>query len=452
MGATERLAKFVCGVDYRDFDAETIEYTKGICLSTLGMAAAGSVLKPGKIVIAYTKDRRAPEEAGVIGAGLRTSMEYAALANGHLAHTTELEDVGFPEAVFPISIVPASFALAEKYRSSGRDVLSSIIVGHEVQARLGLVTMRDSAAQRRGWHNAGVLGAVGAAAAAAKLMNLDVQHTRMALAVAASMGSGLHRQTGAMSHLLEAGLAARNGVAAATLAKYGLTGGPDILEGERGLVDAVSGQQEVPLDGLGKPYMILNVGFKKYPCCYCGQRANDGVLALIREHSISYDNVREVELEVNSTAHEIMQHDFPGDGEHARFSLPHGVAAAFFDGDIFTESYTDAKTQDPRFQEAWRKVRVTVHPEWPAGPSAGVTIVSIRLKDGREYKKSVAAARGDAGNKLTTGEMMEKYTKCARYAFPKEQAERAAQLIMALDDQRVDVAELMSLLTFPKHC
>ena len=99
MGAktTREIAEWLCQRSYQDFDQELIDYAKLLALSHLGMTVAGSAMPFGKIAIKYVQDQGCPAEAGVLGGGYRTLAEYAALANGSLSHTTELEDDSFPE-------------------------------------------------------------------------------------------------------------------------------------------------------------------------------------------------------------------------------------------------------------------------------------------------------------------------------------------------------------------
>ena len=109
--------------------------------------------------------------------------------------------------------------MAEKLGLSGKDVLAAIIVGHEVQARIGLACVP---ATERGFFSVPVFGTFGAAASAAKLLKLDKKQIMVALSIAASQAAGTIRQSSTMSHFVETGFSARNGLVAAMLAKEGL--------------------------------------------------------------------------------------------------------------------------------------------------------------------------------------------------------------------------------------
>ena len=180
------------------------------------------------------------------------------------------------------------------------------------------------------------------------------------------------------------------------------------------------------------------------------QRGIDGVLDLIVEHNISYDDVESVEIEVNSTFAEEMQYPDPQDAGEAQFSFQHSAAACLLDRQAFLPAYTDEKARDPKFREARKKIKVTVHPEWERGYSIPNEPLTIRLKDGTEYKKLCAYARGDPGHRLSHDEIMKLYMDKIDFAgiLSHKQAEKAAEMALALDKVK-DVSELTDIFTFP---
>ena len=265
MGAktTREIAEWLFLTRYADFSPELIDYTKALALSHLGMTVARAYMPFGKIVIKYVNDYGCPEEAGVVGGGVRTLAEYAALANGSLSHTTELEDDSFPDGLYSCGSWPTVFALGERLKRSGKDVIEAFVLGYEVASRIGVASENAIA---DGYLNAAGCLTIGSAAMAAKLLKLDVDRTTMALSLAASQAAGIARQTGTGAHLIEAGFAGRNGICAATLAKLGFTGSPTILEGRDGFKDLWTGQPDFDLP-LGQGFRVLEIGIKKYPCC-----------------------------------------------------------------------------------------------------------------------------------------------------------------------------------------
>lgn len=121
-------------------------------------------------------------EAGVFGAGFRTSAEYTALANGTASHSTELEDDTFPEGVYSVGIFPGVFALGEKLHVSEKEVIEAFVIAWDIAAKLSLPLVQMLT--RHGMRPA--FTTIGVAASSAKMLKLDVEKTIMAVSVAAS--------------------------------------------------------------------------------------------------------------------------------------------------------------------------------------------------------------------------------------------------------------------------
>lgn len=448
MGAktTKEIAEWVCKTKYDDFGSEVVDYAKKLALSHLGMNVAGSTMSFGKIAMQYVKDYSCSAEAGVVGGGFRTLAEYATVANGATSHTTELEDDSFPDGLYSCGAWPAALAFAEKMKLSGKDVIEALVIGYEVAARLAMAAPKAIA---KGWVAPAPL-AIGTAVMVAKMLDFNVDQTISAMSFAASQATGIARQTGSGPHLIEAGFHGRDGICAAMLAKLGGVGNPTILEGPGGWMHLWGDAPDFDLP-LGEELRIMDVGIKKYPCCYLQQRNIDGVIDLIAEHNISWEDVESVEHEINYTASLYLKYDQPETTDDARFSLPHSTVAAFFEKEVFLPSFTDEKARDPRYIEARKKVKVTVHPEWPGDLIRGWNSpIAIRMKDGAEHKKICINARGDPALRLGSDAVMKKYIDCMDFAgiFSREKAERAAELILTLDKIK-DITEIMDILTFP---
>ncbi len=443
MGLTKEIAEWVCNTKFSDFNSALTKKTKDLCLSGLSMTAAGVPMTQSQAIINYVKGCKHPEEAGVIGAGFRTSAEYAAMVNGTTSHVTELEDDAFPDSTYDVGIFPTAFALGEKYRLSGKDVMLSFAIGFEVASLLGVPTADGF---RRGWCMASVVCSIGSAASAAKLMGLNVPQTINSLSIAASQAAGLVRQTGTGAHLFESGAACRNGITAAALAKQGMTGQPDIIEGERGLAFAIAGITD-PEIKLGSFSRIGVAGVKKYPCCFIQMHIIDAMLDMIKENNLTADDVESIQVDHHTGFLGPVRYHHPTTEDDARFCLPHSIAACFLDEKVFLDSYTNEKAVDPKWHAFRDKVKMVGHPEWDTtGISGGEIPLTVKLKDGREIKK--VAPGTDVPVVVTDAQLWDKYTSCMERIYPKQQIDEAAKMIFALDEL-TDISGLMKLLTFP---
>jgi len=449
MPIADQIAHYVCETSFDDFDASVIERAKDLCLSSIGSAVLGATMDVAAIMADYVKAQDARGDAGVIGFSFRTNVELAAMLNCDSSHCTELEDVAWPEAQYTCCLIPAVFTLGAKLGASGKAVLEAMIIGFEVAARPGM-TLSNGGAAARGFLSCANVGTLGVAAAAAKLMGLDVDRTRAALTLAASVGGGLVRQTGSSAHVVEAGFAARDGIMAADLAARGLGGNPSIMDGKAGYFDALAGQPDLVIaPGIGSDLRVMAVGQKKYPCCYMLQRIIDETKGLIAAHDIVADEVAEVWVEVNAAFPRIMKYPEPADVEEARFSLPHVVAATLVGEPMDVRTFSADKLDDPRITAQRSKVRMIVREEWGHDQLGAEDHIAIVMRDGRRFEAVATIARGDAVNPLSREETLAKFMTCTDGQISAALQHETAAALSSLETLP-NVAPLMDALTFAR--
>jgi len=453
LGATEEIASFIVNTGYSEIPQRAVAIAKRSVLDGIAVALAGSLDPGGRIISQYVRDMGGRPQAGVIGGGFKTSPPEAALANGTLIHALDWDDVspswmvGHPTA----TILPACLALGEVSRASGKELLEAYIVGFEVGSKLGIgIGGRHYEA---GWHSTATLGTMGAAAAAAKILKLTAGEVRMALGIAASMAGGLRQNFGTMTKQLHAGIAARNGVVAAMLAKRGFTSDENILETPFGFFRVLGGGGEGDIvrmsQGLGNPFDIISPGvsLKVYPCCSEAHRCIDALFYLVRKHRFSPDDVVEMICHTSGVVPQILIHHSPQTGLQAKFSMEYLMAVALLDGEVSPEQFTDERVQDPRVQELMERVSYRHH-EGVTGME-GLRLpeaVTVRLKNGREYSYQVERARGTPENPLTDEELNSKLRQCARLVLSGEEVETLLELVSGLEELG-DISKLASILT-----
>ncbi len=446
MQTARKIAEYAVNTRFESFPNPVITRAKDLALSALGSAVLGAGMDVTEVLHDYVRANGAPAEAGVIGKGYRTSAEFAALVNCSASHCTELEDVAFPEAVYTCHLIPSVFAVGEKMKSRGKDVLSALIIGYEVSARPGVIATNGGAFDR-GWLAPPHLGTMGVAAAAARLMGLSVEQTEGAITLAASLASGLFRQTGTGAHVIEAGISGRNGVAAAVLAKAGLAGNPTILNGKAGYYDALSGHPELDFDlASDDSVRLMQVGVKRYPCCYFLQRIIDSVTDIMKKNKLTADDVESVTIAVNAMFNRVVRYEEPTDGEEARFSLPHAVAAALSGQRVFFDTFTTAKVNDPKLKELRKKVKWVRHADFEGGVMEADNPITVRLKSGVEHKVSATLHKGEPRNPLTQSEIIERFKHCAEDVLPESRMDEIANLVYRMDSVD-DVSKVMAPLT-----
>ena len=445
MNTTEKIAQFVVNLALNDIPERARGIAKGGIVDALGAAIAGTQSEAAQIITRWTRAVGGTPAAGVIGGGFKTSPATAARANGTIGHALDFDP--------PLPLLPVLLALGESERASGRAVLEAYVAGIEVQAKLqNGVSPKHSA---HGWHSNTVFGVFGATAAAAKLLKLDVWRIRMAFGIAASAAGGIRQNLGTMTKPLHAGMAAANGIIAATLAHAGFSGAPDGLEGEFGVlrVFATAGEyDERKIAGtFGNPWSLIakEIRIKPYPCCRWAHRPLDALLALMRAHDVQADDVASIDCEIGAHVSKVMTYQVAHAGLEAKFCLPYCLAVAVRDGRAGLGQFTESRVQDAQVQALATRVRV-IHPqamsEWESGTSLPCT-VRLHLKNGSALEKSAGAARGDRDNPMGFDDIVEKYRDCTRELLPADKVERVLTLVQNIEELP-DLLELSSILTF----
>jgi 2-methylcitrate dehydratase PrpD len=451
MGNTERIAKFIVNTTYNALPEEAVRTAKQAITDCLGCALVGSADPSARIMREYVKEIGGKPEAGVIASHFRVAAPEAALANGVAGHALDYDDVAMSTWIGhpSVALLPAILALGEIYHISGKKALEAYVTGFEVGARVGMAI--GSAPYAKGWHYTPVLGTMGAAAAGAKILKLNVQQTRMALGTAASLVSGLVANFGTMTKPFHAGSAARNGVIAATLASRGFTANENILETPLGLCKALCEEGGCNLgkmvEELGTSFSIISPGMeiKPYPSCRFTHRAIDAMLWLVENYGILAANVDKVECTTGELAYQTLVHSHPVTGLEGKFSMQYCLAAALLDGKVSLEQFTDEKVA--RAKEIMEKVnyRCAENSAGMAWHQSHPDEVKVRLKNGKEYSHQVIIDKGSPQNPLTKEELSLKYRDCASTVLPSQDIAKSFELAANLERVE-DIAELTNIV------
>jgi 2-methylcitrate dehydratase PrpD len=300
---TATLAAYVADVEFQDIPHAVRERAKILTLDFLGSAIrarreAESTPALLKMLQALALDGEG--KATVFGDSKRWTPAVAALLNGALGHSLDFDDTHADSSLHPSApVVPAAFAVGELVGASGRDVLTAIVAGYEVCCRLGNA-LDPTSHYARGFHPTATAGTFGAAAAAAKLFGLSTQQIISAFGVSGSQAAGSLQflVNGAWNKRYQVGAAAMNGVIAATLARNGFIGATDSIEGVHGLLVGYSdnAHPDKAVAGLGEVHETMKVGVKPYPSCRYTHAALDALIAMRREHNLTPDQIRRVEI------------------------------------------------------------------------------------------------------------------------------------------------------------
>jgi 2-methylcitrate dehydratase PrpD len=353
-----QLAEHWSSVTFGDLPDEVIEVGKHCMVDWMGCAVAGS----REPLTEFLRDELTSVGAAtLIGVSRGAPPRDAALINGAAGHALDFDDThmllsGHPSA----PVLPAALAIAEQLDLTGEALLAAIVIGVEVECRVG--ALLGPGHYRAGWHATGTVGTIGAAAAVAHLLGLDGQCTAHALALAATQAAGLKASFGTMAKPLHAGKAAADGVLAARLAARGFTGSPSVLEAPQGLAAATgAGTLDVGrLDRLANRWTILDTLFKYHAACYLTHASINAALTLAPR--IAVDDIEQVEVHVAADSLQVCNITEPTSGLEGKFSLRVTTAMALLGDDTSDmAAYTDGRMHDNDLVDLRDRVTVVPH-------------------------------------------------------------------------------------------
>lgn len=343
------------------------------------------------------------------------SPVQAAFLNSCFAHAQDFDDSHQEAQTHPGSVViPAAIAIGEHLESSGANVLKAIIIGMEVMLRLAHALC--PACIEGGHHTPPTVGPFGAAIACGLLLGLDKAQLINALGICGSYSGGLVEYTlsGGSVKRIHTGLGARSGLEAALLAKNGLTGPNNIIEGDKGLF-AVFGRgkafQERLLDEIGHKYLLQTLMFKPFNCCYLIHPAIQLFLELCEQHNLKANDIKNVRVGLSDFS---LSHagtiKIPHDALGAQFSTSFTLALSLIQGAPGMLSYSDEALQNEHILSLASRIDThrdeEVNAEFPKknGCSMAITTLSDQLIHGK-----IREPKGCPENQLTPAEVKVKF-------------------------------------------
>jgi 2-methylcitrate dehydratase PrpD len=413
--AAQTLAQFAVNLKYDQIPATVRERAKDCVIDTVGVCTFCSSLPESSIIIDYAKRYGKGGTSSIFGTAEKVHAPQAALANGALAHSFEMDCLVQPGVgVHPgASITSPGFATAQEIGASGRDFIAAFVAADEVMHRIGAASHRST--EKIGFHAPGVTGAFGGAAVAGKLLGLNADQMACAFGIAGSMCSGLlefAKSGGGMVKRLHLGHAAHSGVLAARLAAGGFTGPQTILEGKRGYLSVFcrDGDEKAFTAGLGTVWKLEEtLTFKRYACHITSHVPVTAALALKTKHGIKAADIASLALAVTEeVAH---HHDIPepSDVPSAQYSTQFAVALAFCRDPNDPTGFSEAALKDTAIRALARSIKVEFLAEADSKSQLSARI-AVRLNDGREFSETLHQYPGMPSQPLSRDELHAKFT------------------------------------------
>ncbi len=375
-----------------------------------------------------------------VGNDQTSEPSIAACINASAAHLLELDDNYYPALTHASAVsVPALLALAQEYEANGSAVIDGYIIGLELQAAIARGVNRSH--YLAGWHGTGTIACIGTAGACARILGLNRAGIVNAMSIATSMAAGNKAQFGTTTKTLQCGLASRNAIAAAELARAGIEGDPAALESKHGFLGLYGGPSPAGYEGvaetLGDPLSIEAYGLapKRHACCGSAHKSLDCIEDLRTKHNFAIEDIEKIEAWIGRTNRDNLRYDNPLDGYQAKFSLPYCVAALLKTGRVWLTEFEEATVHDPAIRQYLPLTRANVLELEEHKISSDAPIahrVEITLRNGEILDQQREQAKGTIFDPFSEQERAAKFRYCCEAFLPPEQINSLWGSLMSL--------------------
>jgi 2-methylcitrate dehydratase PrpD len=430
MDGNEYAVRFIQNLKMRDIPAKILKQAKICLLDLVGASLAGAKVKGAKILSDFSsREMNGLRETTVIKANKKLSCVSASLINGFIANALDIDDgyrkvKGHPGA----AVFPTILAVSEKMGATGKQFLEALTIGYEIGIRAGEILHSHYGF----YHGSGSWGAIGSAAGAAKLLGLSKSETENALGIAEAYAP-LIPEIRAVEHPAMApkdGIAwgALVGTSAALLAQKGFTGSPSLLGDSKRNRDVFT---------LGENYKIMNLYFKRYPCCRWAHPAIDGVLKVMEQENLTFKEIFCIKVKTISEA--VSLYSIPPTSlENAEYNVVYPVAVAAIYRE-FTPKYLEERYFNKKeIHELMKKIAIIADPKIQKKfPEQCMAEIELITNQRRQYHSGLISARGDFGYPLSEQELEDKFINMTKNMLSQKQITALIGIVKNFEDYHI---------------
>ncbi|MFZ0194201.1 MAG: MmgE/PrpD family protein [Pseudolabrys sp.] len=448
MAVTSQLCERIAGTDYENLGEPAIEAARRLVLDGIAIAIAGTEEEAIHILAAHHKEQGGAGQATAIGNGFRLNTVSASALNGAAMHVLDFEPMWSPANHALSTTLAGVLALAEAHGATGREVLTALVKGVEMQGWIRQASGQFEASTTR-FHPPGAVGPLGTAVAAGHILKLDPDQLANAVGIAASRAGSLLANAGTMTKSTHCGHASALGLESALLAARGFTANVAVFETAQGYVPAFydDGFKVEEMLGFGRaPLRIVEPGYaiKMFPSQF---GTHFGITAGLELHPNipSAAAVRRVILTAPVMAY--VNRPRPKTGLEGKFSLQYTVASALLDGKVGIRTFTDARLAKADMQDLLGKFEVRLDPAIPGRFEDMHVLLRVELDGGRVFETRCDGPRGKWGTPpISEAEHLVKIRDCLATRLEPAAIERVIGLVRRIDDlDATGVRQIMKL-------
>jgi 2-methylcitrate dehydratase PrpD len=438
MDVINDLARFVVETDYKDIPDDVVRYDKDIILDTLGVLIAGSSAPACKEVVEVVTEMGGKKESSILVFGGKVPAMMATLANATMAQARDFDDTHDEAILHPhCAVLTTALAAAEAVKASGRELLAGVILGVEVECRIGVAIRTPLAFVRTG-----TLGYFGATAAAGKVLGLSQGELLNAFGIMYSQVSATMQPVvdGALVKRMHPGFAGKGALLSCYLAKKGVIGCKGVLEGEYGylnLYERGAYDRDRITNRLGDRYEVSALSIKPYPCARDMHGALDVAVELFREGKVDPKKIKEVLVIMPQAAFDVSGKPYAEISGHevveAILNGAYCTAVALVYGRVEIGAFTPEGVKDPAVVSLSKKTKVILDPDLPKKGLVPMT-VKLTMEDGSVIERVAEDLKGSSTNPLSAVELEEKFRSCSKYSAIPFDEERLSRIIEETKD------------------
>jgi 2-methylcitrate dehydratase PrpD len=455
----EAMSTNVANTRFENFDQATIELAKNRVIDVLGCLIGGANAPGNQALLKLVKEWGGKKESTILVHGGKVPAQTAAMLNTIMARSFDFEVMSYVHegkyiaSHHAATLVPTALALSELYGANGKELLTAMLVGDDMAARVQVASGAHPIGL--GWDGCGTLSHLGAAATASRLMGLNAHQTRMAFGIVLNTIASAIQSLwdGATTFKLGQGTAARNGIFSAELAKAGWTGVEDALLSRFGyffLYAAGCKDPEILTKDLGRKY-YGEAYFKPYPSGLPTHNGIDAALAILHKHDINVEDIESVTIIFSPGtigrsyyAKPYIIRGFPH--ADAIFSNPYTICSTLVLKKCDLNNFTDETVHDPRIVGLTARTSLVEKPEVTAG-----LVLEVKMKSGQVYSEAGQMRTAWIREPTPRAEIEAKFWHQVEFSrmVSENNAKRLLQLLENLEEQD-NVKEIVRLMVAGK--
>jgi len=448
----KQIAERILEFDSKSIPDDVLRHAKCLILDSIGCALAAGGEHAYERALQTFEAIGGNSECTIIGSRHRMPVTTAVMLNGILIRELDLNDayVGPGQMGHPSDNIAVALSVGEKQRSSGLDVVASVIAGYELYCRL-----QDIIVGRGPWDHV-TASALAAPAIAGRLLGLEADQLANAMALSAAQGNTLSAvRSGQLSNAkaMANAFVAYQGTLCSLFASRGTTGPLSIFEGKGGLDKAFLAGAD--LDVLTEPirdgFRISDVSIKAYPCIGTSQAMVAGLIQARQEIGDPVKEVKHLEIRMADTPFvrgQVEDEDrrYPTSRETADHSFYYLAAAALMDGEMTQAQFEGDRWMQPAAKSLME--RMTIRTDASLNkytPGSFPCVLQLTTMNGESRTVEVFYPKGHPKNRMSSAELEGKFRRCTRAALSQAQQTKIISLVHDLE-KLSSVDELMNHL------